>query len=146
MAALRVDRRAAQLPVAADGHAPSRCALGCGPAAEPVDVSQSSSRASSARTRRSRFPPVRSARGGYTSGMKTAVSIPDDVFKEAEHLAKHLKVSRSELYAKALAEFVSRHSPDAVTDSFNRVLAEINEDPDPAFQRAARSVLEKSEW
>lgn len=78
--------------------------------------------------------------------MKTAVSIPDEVFKEAEHLAKHLKVSRSELYAKALAEFVSRHSPDAVTDSFNRVLAELDDAPDPDFQRAARAVLEKSEW
>jgi len=43
--------------------------------------------------------------------MKTAVSVPDEVFDEAEHLAKRLKISRSELYAKALAEFVSRHAP-----------------------------------
>ena len=38
--------------------------------------------------------------------MKTAVSLPDEVFDEAEHLAKRLKISRSELYAKALAELV----------------------------------------
>ena len=83
---------------------------------------------------------------GYTFGMKTAVSLPDEVFDEAEHLAKRLKISRSELYAKALAEFVSRHAPDAVTESFNRVCAEIQSEPDPAFQRAARKVLENSEW
>lgn len=83
---------------------------------------------------------------GYTPGMKTAVSVPDQVFEEAELLAKRLKISRSKLYAKALADFVSRHSPDAVTDSFNRVCAEVQDEPDPAFQRAARKVLENSEW
>ena len=83
---------------------------------------------------------------GYTKGMKTAVSVPDEVFDEAEHLAKHLKISRSELYAKALAEFVSRHTPDAITDSFDHVCAEIQGEPDPAFQRAARKVLENTEW
>jgi len=78
--------------------------------------------------------------------MKTAVSVPDEVFEEAERLAKRLKISRSKLYAKALTDFVSRHSPDAVTDSFNRVCAEVQDEPDPAFQRAARKVLENSEW
>ena len=78
--------------------------------------------------------------------MKIAVSVPDAVFEEAENLAKRLKVSRSELYAKALAEFVSRHAPDAVTDSFNRVCAELEGEPDPAFQRAARKILENAEW
>jgi hypothetical protein len=78
--------------------------------------------------------------------MKTAVSVPDQVFEEAELLAKRLKMSRSKLYAKALADFISRHSPDAVTDSFNRVCKEVQDEPDPAFQRAARKVLENSEW
>lgn len=78
--------------------------------------------------------------------MKTAVSVPDEVFDGAEQLAKRLKISRSELYAKALAEFVSRHSPEIVTESFNRVCAEVQGEPDPVFQRAARKVLESSEW
>lgn len=94
----------------------------------------------------SQFSLERRHSGGYTFSMKTAVSVPDEVFDEAEHLAKHLKISRSELYSKALAEFVSRHSPDAVTDSFNRVCAAVQGDPDPVFQRAARKVLESSEW
>jgi predicted transcriptional regulator len=78
--------------------------------------------------------------------MKTAVSLPDEVFQRADNLAKRLKISRSELYAKAVAEFVSRHSPDDVTAAFNRVCAEVDGKPDPAFQRAARKVLESSEW
>jgi len=78
--------------------------------------------------------------------MKTAVSLPDEVFDEAEHLAKRLKISRSALYAKALAEFLSRHVPEAVTESFNRVCAEVQGEPDPAFQRAARKILKSSDW
>jgi metal-responsive CopG/Arc/MetJ family transcriptional regulator len=78
--------------------------------------------------------------------MKTAVSLPDEVFDEAEHLAKRLKISRSALYAKALAEFLSRHVPEAVTESFNRVCAELQGEPDPAFQRAARKILKSSDW
>jgi metal-responsive CopG/Arc/MetJ family transcriptional regulator len=78
--------------------------------------------------------------------MKTAVSVPDGVFDEAEHLAKHLEISRSELYSKALAEFISRHAPDAVTESFNRACAAVQGEPDPAFQRAARKALRRSQW
>ncbi len=39
-----------------------------------------------------------------------------------------------------------RRTPDTVTDSFNRVCAELQGEPDPAFQRAARKVLASSEW
>ncbi len=82
----------------------------------------------------------------YTPGMKTAISLPDEVFASAEHLAKYLKISRSELYAKAVAEYVSRHSPDEVTESFNKVCADLKGGPDSAFQGAARKVLEATEW
>src|SRR6266511_1777128 len=47
---------------------------------------------------------------GYTTGMKTAISIPDDVFEEAERLATELQTSRSQLYSRALQEFVARHA------------------------------------
>ena len=49
---------------------------------------------------------------GYTLGMKTAVSVPNEVFERAERLAKRLEVSRSELYSRALREYLSRHAPD----------------------------------
>ena len=52
---------------------------------------------------------------GYTAGMKTAVSLPDDVFAEAEMLSRTLGTSRSSLYAAALREYLARHRPDAIT-------------------------------
>ncbi len=59
--------------------------------------------------------------------MKTAVSIPDPVFRSAERLAARMKVSRSELNAKALAEFIAEHGDDAMTMRLNEVYAA---DPD----------------
>lgn len=80
--------------------------------------------------------------------MKTAVSIPDHVFEEAERLAEELKTSRSQLYSKALAEFVARHSPDRVTETMNRVIQALGAEaePDEFSRRAARRVLEQVDW
>ena len=57
--------------------------------------------------------------------MKAAVSIPDEVFEQADRLAKQLKTSRSHIYSRALKEFLSRHAPDQVTDAMNRVCDEL---------------------
>jgi metal-responsive CopG/Arc/MetJ family transcriptional regulator len=78
--------------------------------------------------------------------MKTAVSIPDEVFKEAERQARRQKISRSRLYSRALAEYLSRHAPDAVTESWNRALSEIDERLDPFVRTAARRALRRVEW
>jgi len=78
--------------------------------------------------------------------MKTAVSIPDNVFKKAERLARRMKKSRSELFSNALAEYVARHAPDHVTETMDQVCAEIDPEPDPFISAAARRVLERSEW
>lgn len=78
--------------------------------------------------------------------MKTAVSIPDDVFEEAEHLASQLQTSRSQLYSRALLEFVARHAPERLTESMNRVIDEVDPEIDEFNQRAARRVLERVEW
>jgi metal-responsive CopG/Arc/MetJ family transcriptional regulator len=78
--------------------------------------------------------------------MKTAVSLPDEVFQEAERLAAHLKTSRSELYARALSEYIARHAPERVTEAMNRVIDEVGEEPDPFVSAAARRILERVEW
>ncbi len=53
--------------------------------------------------------------------MKTAISIPDPVFKSAEQLAARLRVSRSELYSKAIRAFVEEHRDELVTSRLNEV-------------------------
>jgi metal-responsive CopG/Arc/MetJ family transcriptional regulator len=78
--------------------------------------------------------------------MKVAVSIPDDVFTEAEDLAKSLNASRSEIYSRALSEFLRRHAPDRVTELMNRVVAATDEPADPFTKRAARAVMRRVEW
>ena len=78
--------------------------------------------------------------------MKTAVSIPDEVFEQADRLAKQLKTSRSHLYSRALKEFLSRHAPDEVTDAMNRVVDEVGAEPREVRTRAARRLLSKVEW
>ena len=78
--------------------------------------------------------------------MKTAVSIPDEVFEKAERLARRMKKSRSELFTNALAEYVARHVPDHVTETMNQVCAEIGPEPAPFVSAASRRMLERSEW
>jgi metal-responsive CopG/Arc/MetJ family transcriptional regulator len=78
--------------------------------------------------------------------MKTAVSVPDDVFEEAERLARRLKCSRSEVYSRALAEYVARHAPDRVTEAMDRALAEIGQAVDQLVRMASRRLLKRADW
>lgn len=85
-------------------------------------------------------------RGGHTFGMKTAVSIPDQVFQDAERLARRAKKSRSQVFSEALKEYVARHAPDEVTEAMDRAVALVGETPDKFMTAAARRVLERTEW
>ena len=78
--------------------------------------------------------------------MKTAISVPDGIFREAERLAKRLKKSRSELYQEAVAEYLARHEPEAITEAMNNVAAQMDTGLDSFSANAARQVLERSEW
>ena len=79
-------------------------------------------------------------------GMKAAVSIPDDVFKAGERLARRLRTSRSQLYARALADFVVQHDEDEITATMNRVLEEVGTEADDFSRKAARRILRNVEW
>ncbi len=78
--------------------------------------------------------------------MKTAVSIPDDVFEKVERLARRARRSRSEVFSAALREYVARHAPDEVMGAMNAVCDRIGDRADPFVSSAARRLLEKSEW
>lgn len=83
---------------------------------------------------------------GYTQGMKTAVSIPDDLFAEADALAKDLRTSRSDLYSRALREYVARHSPDRVAEALDALFADGPLDGDSFAHAAALRTLKRAEW
>jgi metal-responsive CopG/Arc/MetJ family transcriptional regulator len=79
--------------------------------------------------------------------MKTAVSLPDRVYQEAERHARRTRKSRSQLYAEALSEYLARHAPDEVTEAMNLVVDQLGDaGPDQFVARAGRRVLASVEW
>ncbi len=79
--------------------------------------------------------------------MKTAVSLPEQVFYKAEQLAKQLGVSRSELYKKAIESYLEQqNSRETIIESINRVCDEVDTQLDPAFREASHRLLEQNEW
>ena len=78
--------------------------------------------------------------------MKTAISIPDDMFADAERLARVLKKSRSQLYSRALREYVARHAADQVTEALDRVCTAGPPTDDDFAQAAAKRTLRRLQW
>lgn len=78
--------------------------------------------------------------------MKTAVSIPDDLFRRADELADRLGKSRSEVYREALADYVARREPGAVTRALDELVDELAAEHDGFAASTAWSALDRSEW
>jgi predicted transcriptional regulator len=78
--------------------------------------------------------------------MKTAISVPDELFRLAEVAARRLRVSRSKLYATAISEFLNRQQGSAVTERLNEVYARRPAKLDSAFNLAQMRSLEKDSW
>jgi metal-responsive CopG/Arc/MetJ family transcriptional regulator len=78
--------------------------------------------------------------------MKTAVSIPDEVFEKVERLAHRARRSRSQVFSAALKEYIARHAPDEVTEAMNRVCEQLGDQEDAFIAATSRRVLERTEW
>lgn len=80
--------------------------------------------------------------------MKTAVSIPDELFRRADDLAQRRKMARSALYAEALQEYLERHRGTGVTEQLDQVYSDQSSALDPGLAALQRkSVLESgSDW
>lgn len=78
--------------------------------------------------------------------MKTAISLDDQTFAEAEALARKLRLTRSELYRAALREYLERHSGEDVTAALDRVYAENAGRDDEMRREAARRTFQANEW
>lgn len=80
--------------------------------------------------------------------MKTAISIPDELFTGADQLARRTRKSRSRLFADAVREYLARHAPDRVTEAMNHAVNEVGdaEKQDAFVSNVARRTLEQVEW
>jgi metal-responsive CopG/Arc/MetJ family transcriptional regulator len=78
--------------------------------------------------------------------MKTAVSVPDELFRQAEAAAKKLRMSRSKLYATALSEFLDRKRSKSITARLNEVYSKHDSRLDPVVERMMLESLPKERW
>ncbi|AFZ24225.1 putative transcriptional regulator with CopG/Arc/MetJ DNA-binding domain and metal-binding domain [Cylindrospermum stagnale PCC 7417] len=78
--------------------------------------------------------------------MKTAISIPDPLFEAAEEFAKRMGLSRSQLYAVALQEYLQEHKRDQITKQLDVVYADEDSSLDPLFVRLQAHTISEENW
>jgi metal-responsive CopG/Arc/MetJ family transcriptional regulator len=78
--------------------------------------------------------------------MKIAISLPDELFESADELAERMGVSRSELYARAVAEYLAKHRDEDVTAKLNEVFGEEASGIDAPLKKAQGRSVSSSEW
>lgn len=78
--------------------------------------------------------------------MKTAISLPDPVFEEAESLAKQLGISRSELYTKALKAYLQKHNHNQILNKLNEVYSQESSEADPILTKMQFMSLPSEDW
>jgi metal-responsive CopG/Arc/MetJ family transcriptional regulator len=82
----------------------------------------------------------------YTFVMKTAISLPDALFQAAEQYAQDKGLSRSELYAQALAYFLHVRRYASITDELNQVYGDESSEIDPVVANAQTRAVTKEAW
>ena len=78
--------------------------------------------------------------------MKSAISLPDELFESADALAQRLRLSRSELYATAVAEYLAKHRDEDITGRLNDVFANKPSGIDPALRSSQARSVSSAEW
>ena len=78
--------------------------------------------------------------------MKTAISLPDDLFAALDTLARKLGVARSRLVAEALTEYIAKHRHARVTEQLDAVYSAEPSTVDEPVRRAQRRILKRSDW
>ena len=78
--------------------------------------------------------------------MKTAISLPDSVFEEAEGLAQQLGMSRSELYTKALRAYLEKYNRNQILHKLNEVYSDDSSELDPMIANMQFTSLSHEDW
>ncbi|MEL6940156.1 MAG: hypothetical protein AAFO84_13285 [Cyanobacteria bacterium J06598_1] len=78
--------------------------------------------------------------------MKTAISLPDSIFEEAESLSQQLGMSRSELYLQALKAYLHKHNRDQRLRKLNEVYSQTSAALDPVIAKMQFMSLSHEDW
>ena len=82
----------------------------------------------------------------YTFRMKTAISIPDEVFRDVERATKRLKVSRSEFFTRAVVRMLASLRDEQITASYDVAFSDDGGSSAAATRSIARAALLATEW
>jgi metal-responsive CopG/Arc/MetJ family transcriptional regulator len=82
----------------------------------------------------------------YTLAMKTAISIPDPLFRAAERAAKRQKVSRSRFYARAVEAYLTTERAKGVKEALDAIYATEDSSLDPVIARMQSLSIGPEEW
>lgn len=78
--------------------------------------------------------------------MKTAISIPNDIFELSKRLAKKMKVSRSAIFAMGVKKLGEEHDDQEITARLNKFYGKQKAELDPVIVQMAALSLPKEEW
>jgi len=78
--------------------------------------------------------------------MKTAISVPDPLFKAAERAARRQKMSRSRFYSKALAAYLKASQDEEIKRALNAVYATEDSSLDPVIARIQSMAIGSEDW
>ena len=83
---------------------------------------------------------------GYTSNMKTAISIPDKIYKKVEQTARKMGISRSKFFSIAAQEFIHHYSEEDVTNRLNEIYPEDQVGLDKVIEEIQARSMHEEEW
>ena len=82
--------------------------------------------------------------------VKTAISLPEPLFERADAFARQQRISRSQLFARAVEEFLRHHESQALLESLNRVYEDVSPTPEEKevrlLMKQKQREMVKSEW
>jgi predicted transcriptional regulator len=78
--------------------------------------------------------------------MKTAISLPDEVFEAADLLAAKMKMSRSQLYVTALEKFIKENQESDITARINDYIDKHGQPVDELFINGSLAEMRKEKW
>jgi metal-responsive CopG/Arc/MetJ family transcriptional regulator len=78
--------------------------------------------------------------------LKTAISVPEEIFAEVEETAKRLGMNRSQLFTIAVTEFLVRHREDKVTERLNEVYSDESAEIDHVLAKMQFSRVSREDW
>jgi len=78
--------------------------------------------------------------------MKTAISIPDELFHSADEAAKNLGLTRSALIQRALEDYLDTQNQKAIIEKLNRVYSRVDLTVPIAIQKYQRNQVQSEDW